>query len=257
MQNWEYIKLFITLLVISVIMISVMTFVKRVKRKARDVSNLLFGHPDLIKGINKQADVLAETPKSVSAMTAIMEPQIVKDFPEFVWDEFKHKAENMLESALLAITNENVSMLVDASEDVKKQVQNQIFDNERNAIKEVYSDIHIYQTEISDYRKEHGKCMIVIQSAVGHLHYKEKNNKIIEGSKERKTQTKYNIELVYIQDQDVLSGENAVGTTCPNCGAPIKNLGAKYCEYCGTGIIPINIKVWSLHKFYEVDYNRA
>ena len=39
---------------------------------------------------------------------------------------------------------------------------------------------------------------------------------------------------------------------CPNCGAPIKNLGAMYCEYCGLAVTPINLKVWTLHKFYEV-----
>lgn len=48
---------------------------------------------------------------------------------------------------------------------------------------------------------------------------------------------------------------SAVGTTCPNCGAPVKNLGAKKCEYCGSYIEPVNIKVWKLQNFHEVDYN--
>ena len=39
---------------------------------------------------------------------------------------------------------------------------------------------------------------------------------------------------------------------CPNCGAPVKKLGAMYCEYCGSAVTPINLKVWTLHKFYEV-----
>lgn len=29
----------------------------------------------------------------------------------------------------------------------------------------------------------------------------------------------------------------------------------KHCEYSGSGIVPLNIHVCSLHKFYEVDYN--
>ena len=31
---------------------------------------------------------------------------------------------------------------------------------------------------------------------------------------------------------------SAVGTTCPNCGAPVRSLGAKKCEYCGPPAAP-------------------
>ena len=39
--------------------------------------------------------------------------------------------------------------------------------------------------------------------------------------------------------------------TCPNCGAPIKNLGAKFCEYCGSAVEVINSRVWSLEHIKE------
>ena len=104
--------------------------------------------------------------------------------------------------------------------------------------------------------KSNGKCVITIQSAVGYQYSRMQDGKLIGGDHRRKTQTKYNMELVYIQDVDEAKLDNAVGTVCTNCGAPIKSLGAKFCEYCGLGVIPLNIKVWSLHKFYEVDYNR-
>ena len=48
-----------------------------------------------IKEYKKALKVNAEMPKSVSAMTRLMEPQIMRDFPEFSWEEFKQKAENM------------------------------------------------------------------------------------------------------------------------------------------------------------------
>ena len=41
----------------------------------------------------------------------------------------------------------------------------------------------------------------------------------------------------------------------PNCGAPVRSLGAKKCEYCGSYVEPVNIKVWKLQSFHEVDYN--
>ena len=257
MTTYELVKLLILLLFLAAIGIGVLTVYNNIKRKLSRLSSSLFGTTDFIEGWNRQADVLAETPKSVSSMTRLMEPQIMRDFPEFSWEEFKHKAENMLTSALLAISVNNPERLVEASDDIKKQVANIIADNCSNGIGETFSDIEIHQTEIANYSKDNGKCVITIQSAVGYLHYKVQDGKVIEGDKNRKTQTKYNIELVYIQNPEAREFDNAVGTVCPSCGAPVKTLGAKYCEYCGMGIVPLNIKVWSLHKFYEVDYNRS
>lgn len=257
MSTYEIIKLLILLLAISAIGIGILTVYRNVTRKLQSFSKSLFGTTDFVKGFSQQADVLAETPKSVSSMTRLMEPQIMRDFPEFSWEEFKHKAENMLTSAFIAISTNNPGRLVDASDDIKKQVTNIIESNCDNGIGETYSDIQIHQTEIANYSKANGKCVITIQSAVGYLHYKMQDGNVIAGDKNRKTQTKYNTELVYIQDSEIANFDNAVGTVCPNCGAPVKLLGAKFCEYCGTGITPLNIKVWSLHKFYEVDYNRS
>ena len=51
--------------------------------------------------------------------------------------------------------------------------------------------------------------------------------------------------------------DNAFTTTCPQCGAPVRGLGNMICEYCGAHVVPINTKVWSLHKLYQVDYNHV
>ena len=255
MTTYEKIKLIILLLFLATIVITIVVIYKRVTGKLRNLSSQLFGTTDFVKGLSNAADIQAETPRSVSAMTRLMEPQIMRDFPEFSWNEFKHKAENMLTSALIAISSNNPSRLVEASEDIKKQVTNMIEDNRANNIGVTYSDIQIHQTEIANYQKQNGKCVITIQSAVGYQYYKMQDGTVIDGDRKRKTQTKYNMELVYIQDAESANAGNAVATTCPQCGAPVKGLGAKYCEYCGNGIVPINIRVWSLHKFYEVDYN--
>lgn len=227
-----------------------------VRNKVRGFSRKIFGTDSFMEGWNRQADILSEMPKSVTGMTKLMEPQIMRDFPDFSWPQFKAKAENMLKSALLAISNGDAGMLVsDASDEVKQQIVSRIEQNKAEGIKETYSEITIHQTEIANYKHEKGKCVIVIQTAVGYYHYKKQNEAVVEGQTERKEQTRYNIELVYIQDASEFSFDNAYGTRCPHCGAPIKNLGNMICEYCGSGVTPINIKVWSLHKFYEVDYN--
>lgn len=256
MGTYELIKLLILLLTISAIGIGIMTVYRNVRRKLNAVLNPLTSILDVASKLHKEGALLDEEPKSVSAMTRIFEPQIMRDFPEFSWEEFKHKSENMLISALLAISAENLERLVEASEDIKKQVKNTIEDNRARGISETHSDITIHQTEIANYQKQSGKCVITIQSAVGSLYCKMQDGKLIKGDKKYKTQTKYNVELVYVQDSQKVGSGTALGTVCPQCGAPIKTLGAKYCEYCGAGITPINIRVWSLHKFYEVDYNQ-
>ena len=87
---------------------------------------------------------------------ALVEPQIMRDFPEFSWEEFKHRAENMLTSALLAITSGDVTTIVDASDTLKEQIRNRIGDNEASGVKETFEQIKIHQTEISNYHKEKG-----------------------------------------------------------------------------------------------------
>ena len=190
-------------------------------------------------------------------MTRIFEPQIQKDFPDFNLVQFKNKAENMLISALQAISAGNVSLLRETSNELTEQVRNQIQANAAEGVTETYRQIHIHRTEITNYVKREGKCIITFQSAVEYFHYKEKEGRVTDGDKERKQQTKYNIEVMYIQNEKLAKLDNAVGTTCPNCGAPIVKLGALYCEYCGTAVTPINLKVWTLHRYYEVDYHHV
>lgn len=210
----------------------------------------------LIGEAGRQADLLAETPKSVSGMTRVLRPQIERDFPEFSLEEFINKAENFLTAALSAITSEDAKGLEAVSEEAVRQVENQIADNRKAGIQEHYTQIRIHQTEVANYEKRSGTCVIMFQSAVEHYHYKERDGKIIWGEKERKQQTKYNTELMYIQDEQ-LAGGKAVGLRCPNCGAPLNGLGSLHCAYCGLAVTPVNRKVWTLHRYYEVNYHRV
>lgn len=231
---------------------------RTIKQKIGRISMQAFGTKSIVEGMNRQADILAETPKSVSGMTRIFEPQITRDFPEFHLEQYKNKVENLLIAALRAVTEMNSALLPeDVSEELRSQVENQIAANQAAGTTEVYSKVQVYQTEISNYEKRDGKCVITFQSAVGHCHYKEKNGALIEGDKERRRQTKYNIEVMYIQDEKLAKIDNAVGTTCPNCGAPVTKIGNMYCEYCGLAVTPVNLKVWTLHRYYEVDYHHV
>lgn len=205
-------------------------------------------------GWQQQEEELATKPKSISGMTRIYEPQIHRDFPEFNWLEFKNKAENMLRFAFLAIEEEDIRRLVETSEELRSQVKAQIQQNQTEGVQEHYQNVVIHNTEINRYEKKQGKCIITLQSAVGHLHYKIKDGKVISGNRNVDQQTKYNIEILYIQDPNLERRDKAIGMSCPHCGAPITSLGILRCEYCGSGVTPVNHQVWSLNKFYEVTY---
>ena len=66
--------------------------------------------------------------------------------------------------------------------------------------------------------------------------------------------TTYNVELVYIQDQDMIENQEdaGLGLNCPNCGAPLPGLGAKKCIYCDTPIVEYNLRVWNFSRVEEV-----
>lgn len=245
------------LAVMSAVLIGGTMIYHSIKRKMEEISLAAFGSKSLAEGLRSQADILAETPKSVSGMTRIFQPQIQRDFPDFHLEQFKNKVENLLVAVLEAVTTERIDLQEEVSLELITQVENCIAANRAAGIREVYSDIKVHRTEISDYRKKEGTCTIIFQSAVEYYHYREKDGQLVDGNRERKEQTKYNTELLYIQDEKLAKAGNAVGTTCPNCGAPITELGRMRCEYCGAAVTPINLKVWTFHQIYEVDYHHV
>lgn len=247
-MNW------VPVIITGMIILSVAGTVVYVRLRIRRFSRSIFGTDSLIDGYKQQQQRVSATPKSVSAMTRIFLPQIKVDFPEFNYEEFKIKAENMLVSALTAISENDLGCIKDASPDLVEKVRLIIENNQSQLLNETYKDIKIYQTEITDYRKQSGTCVITLQSAVSYMHYCETDGKIVSGSTELTEQCKYNIDIVYIQDSTKLeSGDStAVGTNCPNCGAPITNLGQKYCIYCHTAIRVVNINVWKINNFRKL-----
>ncbi len=252
------IQVLLAVLLICVLVIIITAAVRRIKRKVRQVSRMAFGTDSLVEGWQKQAKELSVTPKSVSGMTRIYEPQIQRDFPEFNWVQFKNKAENMLISAFAAISEGRSELLQEAAPELSGQIQNRIIANRQAEVTETYRQVKIHRTEIARYEKKQGKCIITLQSAVEHYHYKEQYGKLLEGSRELLEQTKYNTELMYVQNAKEANLDRSVGVTCPHCGAPVTMLGEdRHCEYCGSPVVPINIQVWTLHKFYEVDYHHV
>ena len=238
----------------AVIVIGAAAAIVRIKRKLSTFSRAAFGTDSITEGLEGQREVLAEKPKSVSSMTRLFLPQISEDFPELNYSQLKTRAENALLNAFASINDGAVGKIEGTTDDFRENLRLIIEDNRAAGIEECFSEAEIHDTQICDYRKGAGMCRIVFQSAVGYMHYKEHNGKKISGDDRFPTQTKYNIEAVYIQDPEIIENFSgtAVGTVCPNCGAPVTSVGEKKCQYCGTAVEAINIKTWLLNGFKEV-----
>lgn len=197
------------------------------------------------------------TPKSVSAMTSLLLPKITSDFPDFQYDEMKERAENVLVSYLRAVTERNPTLLQDGNAELKNQLENHIQMLSAQDLQEHFDQVRIHRTEISQYRKGDGRCIITFQSSLECCHYitntADPSEAVQDGSQTYKYQTRYNIDLIYIQDRNLIKNEwdSALGLNCPNCGAPLSSLDAKVCEYCGTPVIEINIHAWSFSNIDE------
>ena len=193
-------------------------------------------------------------PKSIASMTNIYLPEIQQDFPDFNFFEFITVVENTLTSAFITLETQDIKNLIQVSDKLKESILLEINNDINSRKKQFYKDIKIHDTEITHYSKKQGSCVITLQSSLEYTHWVEQNDRLIKGNSTVKKQTRYNSNLIYVQDVNTYSknGETAVGNNCPNCGASISSVGNNVCQYCGSGIQQLQLKIWSLDNYDEV-----
>lgn len=244
---------FMPLILIAVFAIIILCVVVAIRNKLRDVSRSLFGTNSFIEGINQQKEQMSETPRSLHSMTAIYLPNILKDFPEFDYELYKNKAKSLLRSYFTAVsTKKALALTEECSLTLKNYVQGVIGDLNSRNVTQVFNQALIHDIEIARYIKNGATATIIFVASVGYYSYiKDENGNVVFGDKNIKQQTVYEIGLVYVQDVDRVDGSEGLGINCPNCGAPIKNLGHKFCDYCGTSIVEVNARAWKFDSVKE------
>ncbi len=247
----------IVISVIAAVVVAAVTGIAVVRHKIKRFSRAIFGTDSLIEGIKgskQNQEQMRETPRSLHGMTSVYLPMIKKDFPEFDYDLYKRKVNSLLRSYLTAICTKKVSVIAEeCSLTLKNKVQSIIDDLcSRNAT-QMFTEIVIHDIQIARYIKDGKTVTIVFEASVGYYSYiADSEGNTVFGSKDDKMQTVYEVELVYVQDADKIdSHASALGVNCPNCGAPIKNLGEKFCEYCGTAVTEVNIRAWKFNSVEE------
>lgn len=227
---------------------------RRIRRKVRDFSRIAFGTNTLAEGIRKMDREMETTPKSVSANTRLYLPQILRDFPEFHYDEMKSRAENILTGFLMGIDGKDAGRIREGTTgELREKLALRIDALNNEGAEEHFRDIVIHRTEIRQYRRIKGRYSIIFQSAVQYRHYKQKGGAVTAGSDSRTEQSRYNVEMIYIQDRDMIENhaDSGLGLNCPNCGAPLPKPGAGKCLYCDTPIVEFNIRIWNFSDVEE------
>ena len=242
-------------LILIIMVLGIVAFLY-LRKRAREFSKELFGTEDIRQAAKDMQIEYATTPKSVSAMTSLLLPKISADFPDFNYDEMKTRANNVLTSYLAAVTSGSAGLLKDGNAELKQKLTDHIGSFTEKNLREHYDSVHLHRTEIAQYRKAEGRCIITFQSSLECFHYTTDlgTGAVKDGSKEYKYQTRFNVDLIYIQDRDKVENEldHALGINCPNCGAPLSSLGAKVCEYCGTPIVAVNLYAWTFNNIEEL-----
>ncbi len=235
--------LIIELLIIFLLLGGIVVFIIFITKKVREFLQTYF-HANTLKEAIENSKIEDEnTHKSISSMESIYLDKIDKDFPDMNLNELKSKAEANIINVLDTIEAKNMDKLKNKNEKVVEFTQNKIDDLKDEKV--TIDDIKIHKTLLSKYEVSGVIATIEISSSLEYFYKKGKDVG-------HKVQTRFKTEFIYIIDVSKLNNNvKGLGLNCPNCGAPVKSLGHKHCDYCNTGIVEIVNRVWIINNIKE------
>lgn len=231
----------ITILILFLIIILIYFYIKQ---RLKEFSSSVFGTSNIIEGIKSQKIALSNEPRSVFGMEKLILPNISKDFPNLNINEMKKMVEDSILMCLQSIEKKKILKVDYVSETITNWIQSRIDDLKEDEFIN-YDEIKFHKTVLNQYVNKDGIYSLLFQTSVEYLY--RKNNDAYE-----KIQNRFNTEFIYIFDDTKISKyQSGIALNCPNCGAPIKDLGVKTCNYCGTGVIDLVKKTWILNSIQE------
>ena len=209
------------------------------------------------------------TPKSVSDLSTALIPRINKEFPDLSVSQMQSAAQAVLVKSLdllMAMTTGNNGDTIDRIQTelaacgigVTRSLSEELWHKVGSARAEgktlIYRDVIVHKGGINAYQKTESTVEITFQYSLQCLQYQERNGKFISGNRATPTQTRYNVKVINILDADRFAWEDikGVGFTCPHCGAPVKHLGTDVCQFCGTAIKTVDMRIWLVDKLIEI-----
>lgn len=193
----------------------------------------------------------AQTPRQLQNLTSTYAGLIKRDFPEFDAQEFLSMAENTLVLALHALESKHIPPDANFSPNLRTKIQGLIADINSKRETWFFDDIYIHKSCIAKYSSGAGTKIIRCEIALQYAHGVISGGTLVSGSRDI-AQYKYTVDAVYVQDISKLSDGSMQGHKCPNCGAPVQELGTnKFCRYCGTGLREINVRIWAFDNYFR------
>ena len=234
--------LIIFLVLLLIVILLIIFIYAYIRNKTRGFLSEYFGTTSLREALDKSEIEASSTPRSLSSMEPIWAPRIAKDFPSLNLNELKAEAESVIRGTFDAIENKDTKAYSRYSK-INSYINNQIDDYKGKEIH--FSSIHFHNTVLNNYDKKNGIATIYFQSSVEYV-------KRIGSGSGKKIQTRFRSEFIYIVDETKVSNSiKTLGLNCPNCGAPIKGVGERKCDYCGSGIEDIVKRAWSINNIAE------
>ena len=243
-----------TLIVIGIIVLAIAGGVMFIKWKLNSVTRKYLG-----MGLGQTANMLKQglqeettTPKSISNVSAMYKPKLLRDFPDMSYERFLEMANSSFLSILTAIENEKTDDMKLATDTLKEKVYNIIRDNQNKGVVEHFDNIKIHRTAIADYKSTTDVATAVFEISFECLHFFDgKKNKYPDTL----CQMAASITLSYGKEFSEDSSSLTFSHNCPNCGAPIYSVGGRMmqCRFCGTGVTEDVHRSWlaSAYKFIK------
>ena len=217
--------------IILFLLIAILVIVFIMVHAVREFLYKYFGTKSLSEAIEKSEIADSETHKTVYSMENVYLDQIKKDFPNLNINELKSSAEMNIRNVLHAIETKNTKDLQNKNEKIYAYVTSKIEDLKDD--KFICDNINFHKTVLSRYEKKNEVATMEFQTSLEYF-TREKRQKI-----GRKKQTRFKTQFIHVIDAKMY-GEHKIrilGLNCPNCGAPIKDIDAKGCEYCSGSLI--------------------
>ncbi len=224
-----------TLIVIGIIVISIVIGIAVIRYKLNKVTQKYLGRnlEQVGEAIKEGLNDDSQPPRTISVMTSIHKPKFQKDFPDMSYAQIETMAKNALTGYLTAIEEQDVSKLYEPSLNLTQQVYDRLTDNASRGV-EHFDNVKIHRIALANYINSGGVVDAVFEISFECYHFFQEKEKL-------NAPNQLACSIVLNHGKALADGSVIEGHNCPNCGAPVTS---SVCEYCGSGISKIDIKVW-------------
>ena len=189
-----------------------------------------------MRGMIEAGEEEAQTrPKSLSSMGRLLLPALRRDFPEYDLALMERRAK---QDALLFWQSCAAGRSLFAADAGVKSFLNDLRGEIARRAEMAITSPFVHAAALSGYENTGAQCFVTYQAAC---------QCDVAG---QTVQTKVQIRYLAAAEADVEQGVAVY--ECPNCGAPVPQIGQKVCAYCGTQLHPAAERSWRLFEIREL-----